>query len=216
VGGQDLRNNWVKVLHGGVGDHGCALLLLHSRCRIFESNHLFSCTCPFLIPSFHVRSGAVHIAVFVTKRLLPYVKNIEKASVMTGFNGTVANKGCSAISFTLGATSFLFCSAHLEAHTHNVAARNEGWKRIESELCKKLLKCKEKAKATMASECFDRVVFMGDLNYRVAEEYQVVCEAIARKDMGFLLGLDQLKQVPKKAVLWRWILHDAILTLGRK
>ncbi len=47
----------------------------------------------------------------------------------------------------------------------------------------------------MASECFDRVIFMGDLNYRVAEEYNVVCEAIARNDMAYLLGLDQLRQV---------------------
>ncbi len=143
----------------------------------------------------HASSGAVHIAVFISKRLLTYVKNVEKASVMTGFNGAVANKGCSAISFTLGATSYLFCSAHLEAHTHNVTARNEGWKKIEFELCKKLSKCKEKSRAMMASECFDRVVFMGDLNYRVAEEYEVVCEAIARKDMQYLLGLDQLRQV---------------------
>ncbi len=50
----------------------------------------------------------------------------------------------------------------------------------------------------MASECFDRVVFMGDLNYRVAEEYGAVCEAIARNDMACLLGLDQLQQVMLK------------------
>jgi len=137
----------------------------------------------------------LHIAAFVAKRLLPYVKCVEHASVKTGFSGAVSNKGGCAISFNLGATSFLFCSAHLEAHTHNVSARNEGWKRIEFELRKKLLKCREKPEATMASECFDRVVFMGDLNYRVAEEYGAVCEAIARNDMSCLLGLDQLQQV---------------------
>jgi hypothetical protein len=131
----------------------------------------------------------------VSRRLLPYVKSVEKASVKTGFNGTVTNKGSCALSFTLGSTSFLFCSAHLEAHAHNVAARNEGWKRIESELFKKLSKCREKPHATMASECFDRVVFMGDLNYRVDQEYKVVCGAIARNDMAYLLGLDQLHQV---------------------
>ena len=143
----------------------------------------------------HAISGAVHIAAFVSKRLLPYVKSVETASVKTGFNGTVSNKGCCALSFTLGSTSFLFCSAHLEAHAHNVAARNDGWSRIESELCKRLSKCRGKPQATMVSECFDRVVFMGDLNYRVAEEYKVVCEAIARNDMAYLLGLDQLRQV---------------------
>ena len=126
---------------------------------------------------------------------MPYIKNVEKASVITGFNGTIANKGCCAISFTLGATSFLFCSAHFDAHTHNLAARNECWRRIESELCKKLLKCREFPAATMVNECFDRVVFMGDLNYRVSEEYGVVCEAIGRKEIEYLLGLDQLRQV---------------------
>ncbi len=137
----------------------------------------------------------MHIAAFVSRRLLPYVSAVETASVKTGFNGTVTNKGSSAIAFTLGSTSYLFCSAHLEAHTHNVAARNDGWKRIELELCKKLRQCRGQPTATMASQCFDRVVFMGDLNYRVAEDYKVVCEAIARDDMACLLRLDQLHQV---------------------
>jgi hypothetical protein len=127
---------------------------------------------------------------------LPYVNSVEKVSVKTGFNGTVTNKGCCAVALNLGTTSFLFCCAHLEAHAHNVAARNDGWKRIESELCKKLSKCKGKTlKGAIASDFFDRVVFMGDLNYRVAGEYKLVCEAIARNDMDGLLSLDQLHQV---------------------
>lgn len=175
-----------------------ALLLRCSPCRPRHAKTSRQHRASVLFASSDDGAGAVHIAAFVSKRLMPYVKNVEKASVMTGFNGAVANKGCSAISFTLGATSYLFCSAHLEAHAQNVNARNEGWKKIESELCKKLSKCRAKPKATMASECFDRVVFMGDLNYRVAEEYEVVCEAIARKDLAYLLGLDQLHQVPSK------------------
>ena len=170
---RSVRSLIVKV------ESGCPL------CSAFVGYSLF--------PFAHV--GATHIAIFAAKWLLPYIKNVEKASVITGFNGTIANKGCCAVSFTLGATSFLFCSAHFDAHTHNLAARNECWRRIESELCKKLLKCREFPAAAMVNECFDRVVFMGDLNYRVTEDYGVVCEAISRKDMEYLLGLDQLRQV---------------------
>ena len=108
--------------------------------------------------------GGCHLAIVVRRRLLPHVSQIRRGGVPTGGPcGGVTNKGGLAVSLYLGRTSLLFVCAHLAAHAGRLEARDTQFADIDRRLPAAL----GLPAAAPASEAFDVVLWMGDLNYRV-------------------------------------------------
>eukprot|EP01135_Chromosphaera_perkinsii_P000298 Nk52_evm67s62 gene=Nk52_evmTU67s62 len=78
--------------------------------------------------------GQIHICVFVSKFLRPYITQVQTSSVSTGIGNVVGNKGGVGVTFNFHKTSFLFISSHFAAHQGKVKERNEDFRRIMKEL----------------------------------------------------------------------------------
>ena len=73
---------------------------------------------------------AMHLAVFIKRKYVPYISNIKTEALPLGFQGNLGNKGAHSISFSLGGIRLLFINCHLEAHEHKFSERNLQWARI--------------------------------------------------------------------------------------
>ena len=99
-----------------------------------------------------------------------------------------------ALSISIGTTKFVFASAHLAAHQNAVKRRNAEYNKLRVELPALLAKKETKIVSDSPSleTCADRVVFMGDLNYRVRGNRDAV-DQLLRSDMhDVMLANDQL------------------------
>ena len=111
---------------------------------------------------------AIHLIVFVHRALLPLISDYQSDAVPCGLSNKMGNKGGVGISFTIGGTSMLFISSHLAPHQGATEMRNAHAERIEQRmnLSPSDLPSDEPL-ASRVSDRYDRVIWLGDLNYRI-------------------------------------------------
>ncbi|KAI4340275.1 hypothetical protein MLD38_025128 [Melastoma candidum] len=131
------------------------------------------------------------ITVWVRSNLRPYVRYPSVSCVGCGIMGCLGNKGSVSVRFQLHETSFCFICAHLtsgskegdeQCRTSNMAeimSRTSFPRGPSLSLPKKILD-------------HDRVILLGDLNYRISLPEAVIRELVDREDWGSLLAKDQL------------------------
>ncbi|KAG2375132.1 hypothetical protein C9374_010136 [Naegleria lovaniensis] len=188
----DSKAKWEKTLNNVMGDSYVQL----------ESNTLV----------------AIHIIIFVRKELLSQISNVTVSSVATGLYNQIGNKGGVAISFKMGNRKYIFINNHLPAHQENVKERNESFERIISgvEFDGKVKPSKTKVNPSASTtshtnfHLFKRserpdifkknnfVFYMGDLNYRINGNRNVVDKVLKMNDLQVLLQNDQLNIERKK------------------
>ena len=122
------------------------------------------------------------------------ITDIQSADIPTKLGGMLKTKGAVGISCTIGRTSFLFVDSHLAAHQNKVvsgrrppvatrrprspptrlrqADRNRDFATITKEL--PLSQCRVQRRSSSSADAprgvtdfFDRIFWLGDLNYRV-------------------------------------------------
>lgn len=145
------------------------------------------------------QGGWIHLAVFVKQKLLPFCSGVHKGSISTGIGNVIGNKGGVAVAFAFENTTFLFINAHFAAHSNNIEARNNDFKRISCELFEDKASSSKSASDSGANESapdktedYDAVVWMGDLNYRVEANRKAVDTLIEDGMLEVLLANDQL------------------------
>eukprot|EP00937_MAST-01D_sp_MAST-1D-sp2_P000069 g69.t1 len=136
---------------------------------------------------------AIHLIVYVHQALVPLIDNIESSAVAAGIGNTLGNKGGIGISFRLGSTSLLFINCHLASGQKEVQARHDGARKINAEIDLPHVDTGDiKETEAHSTDRFDRVVWMGDMNYRVARDRDAVDELLAKNKLQDLLQCDQL------------------------
>ena len=126
---------------------------------------------------------AIHLMVFVHVALLPFVSEVRSGAVATGMGNRLGNKGGVAIAFKLGNTRIVAVNTHLAAHQHAVKERNESMAKIlqdmPSVLYRPVAEYNEEGQeipideeaASLAlrdiQDVADRLIVMGDMNYRI-------------------------------------------------
>lgn len=78
--------------------------------------------------------GAVHVAVFARRELLPTFSNLQTSSIACGVGNVLTNKGAVAIKFNICDVSVCFTCAHLCCGTEKVLERNGDFQRVDAEL----------------------------------------------------------------------------------
>lgn len=139
--------------------------------------------------------GAVHIAVFVRRVLLPLVTDVRTDAVPTGLGNVVANKGGAALAMQFGGTRIAFIAAHLTAHHHKTEQRNADFHRLNATL--RLTPAMETQGAQGApaelsmplAAQFDHVFWFGDLNYRINGNRRIVEETVKQGLTEVFCGL---------------------------
>jgi phosphatidylinositol-bisphosphatase len=131
---------------------------------------------------------AIHIIAFAKKKLRNDISLVSVGQVATGFMDYIGNKGATAISFDIGSTSLLFIGCHFTAFHGKVVKRNADYKKINERLPNR----KSAELPVEAHKRFDHVFWMGDLNYRINGNRELV-DALLKLDMQeVLIANDQL------------------------
>lgn len=158
------------------------------------------------------------LCVFVKESAMPFVRDVRSTSVGVGVMGVMGNKGGVCVRLTYYNSSICLVCTHLAAHMENVTGRNADFKNI----CDKMVFLPVEATIAASTEIgltdtnknrsfhyttgllpteetvmmdHDLIFWLGDLNYRIDDNYVGLEEVFSRiesKDLKYLLQYDQL------------------------
>ncbi|XP_058778446.1 type IV inositol polyphosphate 5-phosphatase 7-like [Vicia villosa] len=142
----------------------------------------------------------IFLTVWVRSELKDHVKNMKVSCVGRGLMGYLGNKGSISISMSLHETSFCFICSHL------TSGQKEGDElRRNSDVMEILKKTRfprvhgsdnEKSPETILEH--DRIIWLGDLNYRIALNYRSAKALVEMQNWRALLENDQLRIEQKR------------------
>lgn len=188
--------------------------------KVWES-YLLDLVGPNYTPLRSHTLQAIHLILFVHNSIKPLVSEISSAAVACGMANTLGNKGGVGISFRVADTKMLVINTHLSAHQNKVNDRNAQVWKILNDL-PSLLSMNElensddqmfgqmKVGATNSNTdvsqdannsnegvqklkaYFNRVIMMGDMNYRINGNRKVVDKLLQANMYEVLLSNDQL------------------------
>nr|XP_025879913.1 type IV inositol polyphosphate 5-phosphatase 7 isoform X2 [Oryza sativa Japonica Group] len=137
----------------------------------------------------------VFLMVWVRSDIREHVKNLKVSCVGRGLMGYLGNKGSISISMSLHQTSFCFVCTHL------TSGQKDGDElRRNADVVEILRKTRfphvhgvgdEKSPETILDH--DRIIWLGDLNYRIALSYRSVKALVEMHNWKQLLEKDQLR-----------------------
>ncbi|KAK7358950.1 hypothetical protein VNO77_00892 [Canavalia gladiata] len=136
----------------------------------------------------------IFLTIWTKKELLPHIGHLRVDSVGRGIMGCLGNKGCISMSMSLHQTSFCFVCSHL------ASGEKEGDELKRNADVTEILKgiqfpriCKNPCRrAPEKIVDHDRIIWLGDLNYRVALSYEETRVLLEDNDWDTLLEKDQL------------------------
>lgn len=136
---------------------------------------------------------ATHLAVFAHVGLKHVISEVASCAVATGVGQRLGNKGGVAVRCKVGNTACLFVNCHLAAGQSNVEERNAHFDAIDAGFAKQLPAPAPAVRHyTYASQQYDRVIWMGDLNYRLDATRAQADALLHQGHASELLRLDQL------------------------
>ncbi|KAK9271830.1 hypothetical protein L1049_002195 [Liquidambar formosana] len=136
----------------------------------------------------------IFLSVWVRSELVQHVGHLRVSSVGRGIMGCLGNKGCISISMSLHQTSFCFVCSHLASGEKegDELKRNADVAEILKSV--QFLKICKNPRRRIPERIIDhdRVLWLGDLNYRVALSYEETRVLLEDNDWDTLLEKDQL------------------------
>ncbi|KAI4301227.1 hypothetical protein L6164_034524 [Bauhinia variegata] len=137
----------------------------------------------------------IFLTVWVKSDIRDDVRNLKVSCVGRGLMGYLGNKGSISISMSLHKTSFCFICSHL------TSGQKEGDElRRNSDVMEILRKTRFPRVHGMGDENspqtileHDRIIWLGDLNYRIALSYRVAKALVEMQNWNVLLENDQLR-----------------------
>ena len=124
------------------------------------------------------------MVVYIKEEWRDCVSELRSLKKPTGIAHIMGNKGGLITSFKVEETSFCFLSCHLAARENRVMQRNQN--------IKDLVEMKPGRLDIDFTIEFDYIFFIGDMNYRIEEDYNKAVEVFDAKDYSSLWNKDQL------------------------
>lgn len=147
------------------------------------------------------------LCVFVKKKHVPALSEIQGSTAGVGVLGMMGNKGAAAIRFRFYDSTLCFVCSHLAAHQNNVAGRNSDFGNIMGKVEFRNTGVSESVATARPGSSdhsasygimeHDYVFWLGDLNYRIdlpLEETMMRAKSGSLDDLNHLLAFDQLNQ----------------------
>ncbi|KAJ3695793.1 hypothetical protein LUZ60_001170 [Juncus effusus] len=135
------------------------------------------------------------LSIWVKTELVQHIGHLRVASVGRGIMGCLGNKGCIAISMSVHRTSFCFVCSHLasgEKEGDELKRNSDVAEILKSTQFPKICKVPGRQIPERILD-HERVIWLGDLNYRVALSYDETRTLLEDNDWDALLEKDQLK-----------------------
>ncbi|CAN0928332.1 Type IV inositol polyphosphate 5-phosphatase 3 [Linum grandiflorum] len=139
----------------------------------------------------------IFITVWVRRNLRKHIQNVKVSTVGVGVMGYIGNKGSVSVSMSVYQTPFCFVCTHLtsgekegdeikrNADVHEIHKRTN-FRSVAAVGLPKTIKDHE------------RIIWLGDLNYRINLSYERTRELIAHKQLSTLAEYDQLTREFRK------------------
>ncbi|CAN4100595.1 unnamed protein product [Withania somnifera] len=144
----------------------------------------------------------IFISIWVRSTLLPYISHTSISCVGCGIFGYLGNKGSVSVRFWLHETSFCFVCSHL------ASGGKEGDERQRNADASQIL-----SRTRFPSDSFhylprnilqhDRVIWLGDLNYRIYLPEAITRSLVNDGQWSILLQKDQLKAELREGCIFR-------------
>ena len=124
----------------------------------------------------------------------------------------MGNKGGVGVGFEISNTSFLFINSHFAAHQHKVEQRNADFDAINRKLQLGLKAQRKAPQGKMLNVCdrFERVWWLGDLNYRIAGNRSMVDALVRERMIEVMLANDQLNIARERGEVFRGFIEGEI------
>ncbi|CAA6656992.1 unnamed protein product [Spirodela intermedia] len=135
----------------------------------------------------------IFVNIWVRRELVQHIGHLRIYSVGRGMMGYLGNKGCISVSFSLHQTTFCFVCSHL------ASGEREGDElRRNSDVSEILKSTQFQTSAELPDEGFQRrysiiIIWLGDLNYRIALSYTETKRLLETNNWDALLQRDQLR-----------------------
>ncbi|CAA3008403.1 type I inositol polyphosphate 5-phosphatase 5 [Olea europaea subsp. europaea] len=175
----------------------CASPFAHSDPSIDEFLSIAEISLPKCL-NYHLIASKQMVGIFVSiwarNDLVKDIGHLRISSMGRGIMGYLGNKGCISISMTLHQTSFCFVCSHL------ASGEKEGDELRRNADVAEILKGTQFSRICMNPSRgiperiidHDRMIWLGDLNYRVASSYEETRLLLEDNDWDSLLEKDQL------------------------
>ncbi|EFH68550.1 type I inositol-1,4,5-trisphosphate 5-phosphatase CVP2 [Arabidopsis lyrata subsp. lyrata] len=147
----------------------------------------------------------VFLTIWVKSELREHVKNMKVSCVGRGLMGYLGNKGSISISMLLHQTSFCFVCTHLTSGQKegDELKRNSDVMEILKKTRFPRVKSSEEEKSPENILQHDRVIWLGDLNYRIALSYRSAKALVEMQNWRALLENDQLRIEQKRGHVFK-------------
>ncbi|KAL4599273.1 hypothetical protein ACB092_11G115700 [Castanea dentata] len=146
----------------------------------------------------------IFLTVWLRTELVQYVGHLRISCISRGIMGCLGNKGCISVSMTFHHTSFCFICSHL------ASGEKEGDEHRRNTDVMEILKNTQFPKICKSSRVpekildHDRVIWLGDLNYRIALSYSEARKLLEENAWDALLSKDQLQIEREAGVFKGW------------
>ncbi|KAM0040581.1 putative inositol-polyphosphate 5-phosphatase [Helianthus debilis subsp. tardiflorus] len=137
----------------------------------------------------------VFLTVWVKSELREHVRNLKVSCVGRGLMGYLGNKGSVSVSMLLHQTSFCFVCSHLTSGQKegDELRRNSDFMEIVKKTRFPRVQGMNDEKSPETILAHDRVIWLGDLNYRIALSYRSAKALVEMQNWRALLEKDQLR-----------------------
>ncbi|XP_020080770.1 type IV inositol polyphosphate 5-phosphatase 3-like isoform X1 [Ananas comosus] len=139
----------------------------------------------------------IFLSIWVRRSLRRHIQNLRVSTVGVGVMGYIGNKGSISVSMSIYQTLFCFICSHLTSGEKDgdELRRNDDVHEIF-----KRTQFSSLGGVGVPRTIFDhdRIIWLGDLNYRINLPYEKTHELISKKQWDKLAEMDQLKHELKK------------------
>ncbi|KAL6125453.1 hypothetical protein ACLB2K_073511 [Fragaria x ananassa] len=139
------------------------------------------------------------VGIFVTlwarKECVQYISHLRISCISRGIMGCLGNKGCISVSFLFHQTTFCFVCSHLASGEKEGDELRRNMDVLEILKNTQFPKICRTAYSRVPDKILDhdQVIWLGDLNYRIALSYSETRKLLVDNDWDTLLDKDQLK-----------------------
>lgn len=137
----------------------------------------------------------IFVSVWMRKELVQYVGHLRICCTSRGIMGCLGNKGCISVSMSFYQTSFCFICSHLASGEKEGDERRRNLDVIEILKNTQFPRICKAPHSRMPDKILDhdRIIWFGDLNYRISLSRDDAKRLVEKKDWPALFNKDQLK-----------------------
>ncbi|KAJ1686709.1 hypothetical protein LUZ63_018099 [Rhynchospora breviuscula] len=137
----------------------------------------------------------IFVSVWARKELVEHIGHLRVSCVSRGLMGYLGNKGCISVSMSLHQTSFCFICSHLASGEKEGDELRRNYDVIEILKNTQFQRICRRSGRRIPERIVehDRIIWLGDLNYRIALSYAEARKLLEENNWDALFEKDQLK-----------------------